>query len=357
MVAIRKSCPLFLISCPLRTPLSNSTQSATCRRQSRNDLEHRKRYFYLFDRKSSFDSDISENENRLAEIVHTRNSSASADFDATGPPTKRPYGYWKNKDNVLRELEAYMLDREREYQQFVTTSQVLHFTGVSSPFSDPDFVSTMPTEAELRKAGRTQLAGGIRRLGWANVAKLAGLKLSSVARPRSLNLGLCSQTQLRGERPMKPYCYWRDFTNLQTELQPFIQGECLPSAQDLISIGRSDICRAVARHGGWYNVASRLGVKTKSVYKRELHGWNDMDNVLEELRRIMKIVMENQGNSISDAAELAADQQTQVFIPLRKYHIETFGKPGFMKAINKHGGFRYVLKELRASYENGSPRI
>lgn len=353
MVAIRKSCPSFLISCPLRPPLSISTQSASCGRQSRNDLTHREPRFYFFGWKSSLDSDVPQNENRPAERVHARNSSACLDLNAIGSPTKRPYGYWKDKENVLRELGAYMSHREREYQQFVTTTQVLHFTSVSSPFSDPDFLRTMPTEAELRKARLTQLAGGIRRLGWANVAKLAGLKLSSVARPRSLNLALCSQTQLRGERPMKPYCYWRDFTNLQTELQPFIKGDCLPSAKDLISIGRSDICRAVARHGGWYNVAFRLGVKTKSAYKRELHGWNDMDNVLEELRRIMKIVIEDQGDSDNGAA----NQQRQNFIPLRKYHIETFGKPGFMKAINKHGGFRYVLKELKASCENGSPRL
>lgn len=353
MVAIRKFCPSFLISCPSRPRLSISTQSATCRR----DL---KPCFYFFSLKSSLHLDVSfENETGPAEDgVHVRNLSVSQDYlDVTEPSpttttTKRPYGYWKDKHNVLRELAAYMSHREHEYNQFATSSstQVLHFTSVSSPFSDPDFLRTMPTEAELRKAGLTQLAGGIRRLGWANVAKIAGLKLSSVARPRSLNLALCSQTQLRGERPMKPYCYWRDFTNLQTELQPFIKGDCLPSAKDLISIGRSDICRAVARHGGWYNVASRLGVKTKSAYKRELNGWNDMENVLEELRRIMKIVIEE------DQGDLKKSGAAVVFIPLRKYHVETFGKPGFVKAINKHGGFRYVLKELKASCENGSAR-
>lgn len=121
----------------------------------------------------------------------------------------------------------------------------------------------MPTQTQLLAAGRADLAGAIRRHTWPAVASAAGLPLSSIARPRSLNLVYATDLRLASGR-MRPYMYWRDFTHVRNELLEFVEA-ChgtptgpLPSSRDLIRAGRSDLARAVSRHGGWTAVRARL---------------------------------------------------------------------------------------------------
>lgn len=162
------------------------------------------------------------------------------------PPPKRPYGYWTHLPNVLRELEVYLSEH---------------------PTLSP---GVMPTATQLTQDNRRDLAGAIRRHKWPVVAEAAGLVLSSIARPRSLNLVYC--TTLRSGR-MRPYMYWRDFGNLKREVLDHMRetgSEKIPSAASLEKAGRSDIGRAIRMHGGWSVLQRRLQEEEQAEQGKEM---------------------------------------------------------------------------------------
>lgn len=177
---------------------------------------------------------------------------------------RRPYGYWKEKENLSSELRAFAAENGEGWR--------------------------MPTLAELLSAARGDLAGAIRRQGtWKRAADAAGLVLTSIVRPRSLYLSFC--TPIRGARPNN---YWRDFGNIRRELLAHIaktkagpssggaapDARMLPSAAQLEAEQRSDLVRAIGLHGGFEAVASRLDLR---VRYRSSRYWRDFANVEREL--------------------------------------------------------------------------
>lgn len=159
---------------------------------------------------------------------------------------RKPYGYWKSLDNILSELQKYM---ESETCRDKTA---------------------MPTYTELRKHGKQELAGAISRKGWPVVATAANLPLSSIVRPRSLNLIFATRLRLTSGR-MRPYMYWREFSHLQEALQQVMKElkvDFLPPARQLINIGRSDVARAIRIHGGWREVSKRMKIQCASDAKK-----------------------------------------------------------------------------------------
>lgn len=183
---------------------------------------------------------------------------------------KKPYGYWKKTSNILQELRDYLASKDC-----------------------PD-KSVMPTRTQLIQAGRHDLAGAISRAGWSVVAEAANLPLSSIVRPRSLNLVFATRLHLTTGR-MRPYMYWRDFNHVHGELLQTMRElniNYLPSAQRLIHIGRSDLARAIQIHGGWRAVAARMDVKCasdKSSTKREQTlSISLREFVAEELKRVTR---------------------------------------------------------------------
>lgn len=223
---------------------------------------------------------------------------------------KRPYGYWKHRENILAELKEYIKQHKNE--------------------------PVMPTQSELLATGRSDLAGAIHRYGpWKKMADEAGLVLSSIAKPRSLNLVYC--TTLRSER-LRPYMYWRDFENLRAELKTFLSDFCegrdekceyvLPSAAELEAAGRSDLVRAIGKHGGWESVAERLDLHTAH---RSSEYWSRFENVEEAVRRILE-----------ERADEVADGTMPSSVFLRKY-----GAPGLYSAIVRlYGGAASVARRL-----------
>lgn len=185
-------------------------------------------------------------------------------------PRKRPYGYWKRRENIHAELLDFVSEHSRK--------------------------AVMPTQSELIEAGRLDLAGAIRRYGsWKKVADEVGLVLSSIAKPRSLNLIFCTELKLRSGG-MRPYMYWRDFDNVRSELIDVIRVLCdnkeleecggvIPSAAQLEDAGRSDLARAIRMHGGWNAVAEKLDL---GVAFRPKDYWNHFSNVEDEIRTIIK---------------------------------------------------------------------
>lgn len=200
----------------------------------------------------------------------------------------------------------------------------------------------MPTQSELLEAGRSDLAGAIRRYGsWKKVAEEAGLVLSSIAKPRSLNLIFCTDLKLRSGR-MRPYMYWRNFENLRRELSEFITDSCaeprlehddtcenvIPRASELEAAGRSDLARAIRIHGGWKAVATRLNIQGRL---RSGEFWADFGNVEAEVKRIAVEHMAHHAHS------------TMPSLALLKRH----GPSGLYTAITRrHGGAASVAKRL-----------
>lgn len=175
-------------------------------------------------------------------------------------------------DNVLAELHDYMKRKAVVYATHTDDNddgmQGLPTTSVAASAEG----SILPTQTELLQAGRSDLAGALRRHGWETVSHASGLQLSSHARPRSLNLVFCTTLRLASGR-MRPYMYWRDFSHLRDELHDVMRLEprahLLPPAHRLRALGRSDLVRAIQKHGGWPAVASRLGVRCASVARQQ----------------------------------------------------------------------------------------
>lgn len=223
---------------------------------------------------------------------------------------KRPYGYWKHRENILAELKEYVKQHKNE--------------------------PVMPTQSELLASGRSDLAGAIHRYGpWKMMADEAGLVLSSIAKPRSLNLVYC--TTLKSER-LRPYMYWRDFENLRAELKIFLSEFCdqkdeeceymLPTAVELEAAGRSDLVRAITKHGGWESVAARLNIR--ATHRTSEH-WSHFENIEEAVRKVME-----------ERADEVAEGTMPSSLLLRKY-----GAPGLYSAIvRQHGGATNVARKM-----------
>lgn len=170
--------------------------------------------------------------------------------DSQGKINARPYGYWTKLENIVDEL--------REFAE----SQ-----------NDPN---RMPTQAELLAAGRADIVGAVRRKGsWLDAAESADLVPTSIVRPRSVYLSFC--TPILSARP---HNYWKDFTNLRNELEPYIVENKLPNAQQLHQLDRSDLIRAIGMHGGFPMVSERL--KLRARYRSSKY-WLNFDNLANEL--------------------------------------------------------------------------
>lgn len=197
----------------------------------------------------------------------------------------------------------------------------------------------MPTQSELIEAGRVDLAGAIRRYGsWKTVADEVGLVLSSIAKPRGLNLIFCTKLKLRSGG-IRPHMYWRNFENLRAELTDAISqlcgneeleecGNVIPTAAQLQVAGRSDLVRAIRMHGGWNVVAERLDI---GVRFRPKEYWNHFPHIEEEVRRII--------------SEHMPGSDTETMPSLRQ--VKEHGTPGLYNAIvRRFGGAAKVAKQM-----------
>lgn len=172
---------------------------------------------------------------------------------------RRPYGYWKDPANRVKEIVEF-----------------------AEAQNDPQ---RMPTERELREAGRIDISNAIRRNGgWQQAAKESNLVLSSISRPRSIYLAYC--VNLRPGTIMKPYNFWKDFENLKQELQAFIDGfysrnkgeadRKVPLMKDLELAKRYDLIRAIHNHGGMDSVIQKMDLQFR--YRSSKY-WRNFENV------------------------------------------------------------------------------
>ena len=190
-------------------------------------------------------------------------------------------GYWKVFENVENELRSFMKENN---------------------------MSTLPTQAMLRKNGKHSLASSIDDHGGLSIfASKMGLKLYK----------------------RRPNGFWSNLKVLKHEITQFIKEEesnhpdSMPTAQELVKAGRSDLVRAIRMHGGFSEVASSIGVKSH----RSLHQWEE-SGILNFLQGLKQNGIEISRTSI------------------RKANLS-----GLESAIDRLGGFPYFIQLLEDDRE------
>lgn len=203
-------------------------------------------------------------------------------------------GYWKNIENVEKELRKWM---ERNKMS-----------------------SVLPTQGMLRSGGAHSLAASIDFHGGLSVfASRMNLKLHT----------------------RRPNGYWQNFNALRDELLAFLSASSMakqasdgesptgsefvmPTAQDLMKEGRSDLVRAVRLHGGFTHVALAMGINSH----RSSSQWEET-GILKALGKL-----KGQGMQIS------------------RHTIREADMAGLESAIDRLGGFPYFLKLLEDDKES-----
>ena len=147
---------------------------------------------------------------------------------------KKPHGYWRNWENLENELKCEII-------------QLGHF----------------PTKAELEKRGRGDIANAIYRHhgGMFSVRKQMGYELSR-----------------------KPMGYFNSWDNTKKELnQLIVRLGHFPTHLELVELKYSSLSYAIGKHGGYYEVRSKMGCEP---IQKPFNYWNDWENLQEELNPI-----------------------------------------------------------------------
>ena len=200
---------------------------------------------------------------------------------------RKPLNYWKDFENLEREILALNQDREQ--------------------------VGIMPTARELKEFGRGDLQKAIssHHHGFQTVAEKIGL----------------AYRQKRSR-------YWYDFETVKCELFAFIKEHgspgVMPTKAELESVQKGSLCRAIDLHGGFPVVAKKL--KLKLSYGRKHRGyWKNPDNLRAEITN----VAEQLGNP---GVLPTHEELTQI------------GRTDLNSAISDNGGWSSVARKLGFSY-------
>jgi hypothetical protein len=199
----------------------------------------------------------------------------------------KPSGFWKDVENVKREIEAFNLER-------------------GTP-------GVMPKEDDLKANGRGSLANAIHQHG--------GFKKFA------LEHGYLTRR--------KPNGYYRDFAILESELLRWVDESgmtgIMPTAQQLkyACPPRHDLVKGISEHGGFSEVAKRLGLSMSHAKKPDGY-YDDPANLAREVYAAV------------DEAGLPGVMPTPG-------QLAALGKSGLVAAICAHGGFWSVAQSLGLS--------
>lgn len=196
----------------------------------------------------------------------------------------KPPGYWSDFATLEREILAFI-------------------DACGAP-------GVMPTAQALRAAGRHDLDRAIRIHGG----------IVAVAE----RLGLAH----RGQR--RPRGYWSNPANVDRELLAFVaergQPGVMPTQSALAAAGRDDLANAIARAGGQYATARRLGLRAADT-RRAPNYWTDFASLERELRAF--VTEPGRLQRMPTLGELLAA-----------------GRFDLHYAVQRHGGFRAVAARL-----------
>lgn len=221
----------------------------------------------------------------------------------------KPAGYWKDFENVRRELQEIINKEYRDEKGNVIKKK-----------------REFPGDNHLRKIKKSDLASGARHHGGLNaVRKRMGYELA-----------------------IKPVGYWQDFENVKRELKEITSIEyrdkkgklikakkVFPSQKQLEKIGKNNLLHGISRHHKGINaVRKRLGYR---LLKAEIGYWRNFKNVKQELENIIsKEYCDEKGKLIKVKGKFPTQEQ------LRK-----IGKADLKSGIaSHHKGINAVRKKL-----------
>jgi hypothetical protein len=137
---------------------------------------------------------------------------------------------------------------------------------------------------------------------------------------------------LRARLHCRPRHFWTEEKNLENELRALLKAKNLgwrmPSYDELVALDRHDLLYAIKKFGGFFAVASKLGLSRESHTRNRPRGyWSDFENLRNELETF---VQENGYPGIMPR-----------FDQLRMYNREDL-----IYAIHQHGGPAEVARRL-----------
>lgn len=208
---------------------------------------------------------------------------------------RRPRKYWEDVERVKMEIGAFVA----EY-------------GVKG---------VMPTQKQFyqfRRADLVQAAG--RHGGLRVVAGAMGLKC---------------------RRRTKEKCYWREFETVRNALLEFAAqhcGGCMPTGDELNSNGCSGLRNAIVAHGGFTEVAKRVGLTARNTRAQGAPVRWEMERLRMEVHAFV----------MGHFPELARRRLMPSEGMLRR-----FGRNDLSYAISKFGGYRKVAEAMGLEMKRG----
>ncbi|NEQ21077.1 MAG: hypothetical protein F6K28_17995 [Microcoleus sp. SIO2G3] len=200
---------------------------------------------------------------------------------------RKPDGYWKNFENVEREILELNVLRGQ--------------------------IGIMPKARELKQLGRGDLMKAISKHhgGYQSVAERMGLD--------------CGKKRHR---------YWYDFANVEAELKTFIERQgtpgVMPTKTELEEAGKGSLANALGLHGGVIKVAERLNLKLG--YDRRPQGyWDNPDNLRREIESV------------------ALQLGTPGVLPTHE-ELKLAQRSDLICAISRNGGWPSVARRLGFAY-------
>ena len=188
---------------------------------------------------------------------------------------RKPSGYWKDEQNVLREIAAWRAEHEGKFP----TQTLLDDSG------DSTLAKAIYSFGGFRKLREKEGEKQLRQTGaiWANFERVrAAIEAwrtehgrypgkidlhttgySSLSRAISERHGgsLAVRQRLGNTLGKHPNGYWKEFENVRTYLEEYRQAHGrLPTRQDLVAAKRTSVSSAITTyHGGFAAVRERLG--------------------------------------------------------------------------------------------------
>ncbi|MTJ48808.1 hypothetical protein [Dolichospermum sp. UHCC 0259] len=222
-------------------------------------------------------------------IKHTDAIQLSFSSQIPAPPKqkRKQSGYWKEFEKVKREILNINEQRGE--------------------------LGMMPTAEQLKQLGRTDLERAISKhhSGFQSVAEQLGLEFKK-----------------------KRAGYWQDFANIEKHILAFISlhgtADIMPTKQELEEAGERSLANAMNLHGGFPEVAQRLGLKL-SYSRKERDYWKDTDNFKSELLQVVE--------QLGTPGVMPTHEQ-----------LTEIGRTDLIAAITSNGGWPSVARRVGLTY-------
>lgn len=220
---------------------------------------------------------------------------------------KKSRHYWKDWSLVEREIRAFVATRDGPRKAIDEPELMVASREASQRLLPKSSKQRMPSQKELRAAGRADLAEAItdHHGGFREVAKRLGYRSRK-----------------------KDDFFYDNFYNVAREVYQVVLNagteSIMPSTTLLKAVDRSDLAAAIAKYGGMSDVSQRLGLQYKVRTREAFKDWG-------LFRRNLMSFMETHG--------------TPGEIPSSRA-LNNFGRRDLYQAILHHGGSRAVADKM-----------